>query len=72
MSSPRSSSTACVPNIGRAERRKRMTFGVVLFTITSLAAAALVLMGVDRLWRLPLLLPFWAGAIGVFQAREKT
>lgn len=49
-----------------------MTFGVVLFTIASLAAAALVLMGVDRLWRLPLLLPLWAGAIGVFQAREKT
>ncbi len=72
MSSPRSSPPACVPNIGRAERRKRMTFGVVLFTIASLAAAALVLMGVDRLWRLPLLLPLWAGAIGVFQAREKT
>lgn len=35
-------------------------------------ALALILAGVDRWWRIGLFLPFWIGALGVFQAREKT
>ncbi|MFZ2493386.1 MAG: hypothetical protein WA208_18045 [Thermoanaerobaculia bacterium] len=35
-------------------------------------AALLVGLQADRLWRLLLFLPFWAGALGILQAREKT
>lgn len=35
-------------------------------------AALLVGLHADRLWRLLLCLPFWAGALGILQAREKT
>lgn len=53
---------ACIANIGPRERRKRVRSGVAL----------MVGIGVDRLLRLLLLLPFWAGAVGVLQARERT
>lgn len=35
-------------------------------------ALALILIGVPRPWRLTLFLPFWMGALGVFQARANT
>lgn len=62
----------CIANIGPRERRKRMTFGVTLLVAGGVAAALLVGFRADRLWRLLLFLPFWAGAVGVLQAREKT
>jgi hypothetical protein len=34
--------------------------------------AVLVAIGAHPLWRLPLFLLFWSGAIGIFQARERT
>jgi len=52
-----------------------MGFGVVLLvTGAGLAASAALLIGIEahRLWRRLLFLPFWAGAVGVLQAREKT
>jgi len=63
---------ACIANIGFRERRKRMRFGVMLLVAGGLGAAVLAASGADRSWRLVLFLPFWAGALGVFQAREKT
>lgn len=63
---------ACVANIGPRERRKRMTFGVTLFVAGGVAAGLLVGFQAERPWRLLLFLPFWAGAVGVFQARERT
>lgn len=63
---------ACTPNIGPRERRKRMHFGLVMLGVGAVALAALAAAGLPRLWRLALFLPFWAGALGVFQAREKT
>jgi hypothetical protein len=70
---PRSETAAvCIANIGPRERRKRMRFGVVLLVAGAGLAALLVGLQADRLWRLLLFLPFWAGAVGVLQAREKT
>jgi len=61
-----------IPNIGPRGQRRRLTFGVV-----SLGAAVLLgllLFGVDaaRPWRLVLFAPLWIGALGIFQARDKT
>lgn len=63
---------AWVENIGLGERRKRLVFGVAMLALGLVAATALVSSGVGRVWRLGLFLPFWMGALGLFQAREKT
>lgn len=64
--------TPCIPNIGPQQRRKRLLFGVVLLAIGTAAAVLLIATSVHPGWRLPLFLLFWGGAVGVFQAREKT
>ena len=62
----------CMPNIGRKERRKRLLSGVVFFVVSAAIAIALVVTGVERLYRLGVFLPLWMAALGYFQAREKT
>ncbi|MDE3089368.1 MAG: hypothetical protein KGJ80_08275 [Chloroflexota bacterium] len=62
----------CVSNIGPKEQRKRLIFGTAAFVMGIAIAALLVLSGVDRWWRVGLLLPFYIGGIGFFQARDKT
>jgi hypothetical protein len=62
----------CIPNIGPAERKKRVSFGTIAIVIGAALAAYLVLGGAPRPWRLAVLLPFWGGAVGLFQAFEKT
>lgn len=62
----------CIANIGPRERRKRLTFGLALSALGVGLTVALVVADVHRLWRLGLFLPFWAGALGVLQARENT
>jgi hypothetical protein len=63
---------ACIPNIGPAERRKRSISGVVLMVI-GLALAGGLWAGGTELWlRAIAFLPFFGGATGFFQAREKT
>jgi hypothetical protein len=61
-----------VSNIGPRQRRKRLVGGV--FALAVAAALLVVLLAVDagRGWRLLLLGPLWAGALGFFQYREKT
>ncbi len=59
-------------NIGPKERRKRLVTGVLMFAVGAGIAAALVSLHLDRSWRLFLFIPFWLGAIGLLQAREKT
>ena len=57
------SGDACIPNISPAERKKRMNFGIL---------AAMLFLGADKLWRLPLFALFSAGAVSIFQALDKT
>jgi hypothetical protein len=66
------SGEVCIPNISTAERRKRLTFGLVTFAISLAVLAVLIATGANRLWRLPLLLLFWGAATGYFQWRDKT
>jgi hypothetical protein len=62
----------CIANISPAERRKRQQFGVSQIIFGVLIFAALLLFGVDKVWRLPLFFVFSAGASSIFQALDKT
>lgn len=62
----------CIANISPKERKKRLHFGIVQFSIGILILAALLLLGVDKVWRLPLFFMFGAAAAGFFQWRDKT
>jgi hypothetical protein len=66
------SPAARVGNIGTAERRQRLVFGIVAFGAGVVIAVLLVVARAPLVWRLPLFLVFYAGALGVFQARDKT
>jgi hypothetical protein len=66
------SAPACIPNIGPGERAKRLRIGVMVLLGGAFVAAALVLAGADRPWRLVAFLPFWAGATALWQVYEKT
>jgi hypothetical protein len=62
----------CVPNIGPAQRRGRLLFGLAAIAVGVVVAGVMIATGVDRGWRVLLLLPFWAGSNGYFQSREHT
>jgi hypothetical protein len=62
----------CIANISPQERRKRLRFGIQQFIVTLVVLGVLVFLHVNPLWRLSLLFPFWASAVGYFQARDKT
>jgi hypothetical protein len=59
-------------NIGARGRWDRFVMGLALLVLALGIAGALILAGMDRWWRIALFLPFWAAALGFFQAREKT
>ncbi len=61
-----------VVNIGPRESRKRLFMGSLMLVVGIGLAAALISVGVDRWWRVFLFFPFWMGALGLFQAQEKT
>ena len=63
---------AATANIGPHERRKRLTFGVVLLGASLALAVMLIHADVARGWRSLLVLPLWASALGFFQAGERT
>jgi len=62
----------CIANISPLERQKRLRFGMIQFAVTLVILGALIAFGVNHFWRLPLLLLFWASAVGYFQAKDKT
>ena len=61
-----------IANIGAAEQRKRLLFGVVALVAGGVIAVLLIVVNAPWLWRLPLILVFYAGALGLFQSRDKT
>jgi hypothetical protein len=63
---------ACIANISPRERQLRMRFGIQQFVITLGILGVLIVFRANHLWRLPLLLMFWASAVGYFQAKDKT
>jgi hypothetical protein len=61
-----------VENIEARGIRRRRSGGIALFIAGAVAAALLVVFRAPHLWRLALVVPFTAGAIGFLQARERT
>lgn len=61
-----------VANIGPRETRRRLLFGFGMLLVGFAGLAVLIAYGAPRVWRLALALPFWAGALGYFQARAHT
>ena len=66
------SQTARVANIGGAERRKRLVFGITALGVGVVIAVLLIYIRAPLVWQLPLFLLFFAAALGVFQSRDKT
>jgi hypothetical protein len=64
--------TPCIANIGPSERRKRLWVGLTGFGLGIVIAIVLIGMDAPRLWRVPVFFPFWVGALGFVQARDKT
>jgi hypothetical protein len=61
-----------IANIGTRERRKRLVWGIVASAVGAVIAILLVIVRAPLIWRLPLFLLFYVGALGIFQARDKT
>lgn len=62
----------CIANINSAGRQYRLRFGIVQLVIALTGLGILLTLHAHPLWRLLLLLPFWAATIGYFQWRDKT
>ncbi len=61
-----------VANIGPRGCRRRILMGAAALGAGVVILVVLVLADADRGWRALLVVPFWAGALGVFQARAHT
>jgi hypothetical protein len=64
--------TVCPINIGPKESCKRLVMGLGALAAGLILAAVFVVGGVERKWRAVLFIPLWIGALGVFQARQRT
>jgi hypothetical protein len=64
--------SACIANIGARGRRKRLAVGIAGFVVGGALAILLVMSTAALAWRLALFLPFYVGALGFFQWRDKT
>jgi hypothetical protein len=64
--------SVCIANIGPRERRKRLVFGIVTLAASVVISFLFVFYGVQPVWRLPLFVPLYLGALGFFQARDRT
>jgi hypothetical protein len=65
-------SLACIANIGPRERRKRLVFGIAALAVSVVISFLFVFTGVRPVFRLPLFIPLFVGALGFFQARDRT
>ena len=64
--------SVCIANSGPRERRKRLMFGITALAASIVISFLFVFYGVRPLFRLPLFVPLFAGALGFFQARDRT
>ena len=62
----------CIANISPKERQMRKQFGMMQIFLGVVILAAMLLLGADKAWRLPLFFMFSAGASSIFQALDKT
>lgn len=63
---------ACIPNIGRTQRRRRLVFGAVALLASLALAATLAALDAHLAVRALIAVPLYASALGFFQYREKT
>lgn len=61
-----------VENIGPRGRRRRVLIGAAALATGVVILVGMLLIDIDRGWRALLFVPFWAGALGVLQARGHT
>ncbi|MDQ6690759.1 MAG: hypothetical protein M3Z18_09650 [Gemmatimonadota bacterium] len=61
-----------IANIGPRERRKRLVFGIAALAASVVISFLFVLFRVQPVWRLPIFIPLFFGALGYFQARDRT
>ena len=66
------SGTVCIANIGPRQRLRRLATGAVGALAGATLLAVLLAVEAPRAARLLVALPFWAGALGILQHREKT
>jgi hypothetical protein len=62
----------CIANISPYERRKRVNFAILQFSVTLVVLGVLIVLGLDPLWRLPLFFLFSASTTSLFQSLDKT
>jgi len=60
------------PNIGALGQRQRLRLGLLSLGVAILLGIAFFVLGASRGWRLTLFVPLWLGALGIFQALDKT
>lgn len=65
-------SAVCIANIGPRERRKRLMFGMMALAASVVISFFFVFFGVRPVFRLPLFVPLFVGALGFFQYRDRT
>ncbi|PYM23892.1 MAG: hypothetical protein DMD78_10640 [Candidatus Rokuibacteriota bacterium] len=63
---------AIARNLGVSGRRQRLLMGVAFMAIAVVGAALLVASGLPRGARVALFLPFYVGAVGLWQYRDHT
>jgi len=61
-----------VGNITGVGQRRRLTHGLIAIVLGAAIAVTIIALGLSPGWLLMLFVPFWFGALGVIQAREKT
>jgi len=59
-------------NTGPVEQRKRLVMGMAMIGVGIALVAFLSWAPVNRWWGAGLFFPFWMGALGIFQALERT
>lgn len=62
----------CIANIGPAERRKRLNFGILSLVAGIILLGVMLVLGLSRWWRLPLFIVFAGAATGYYQWHDKT